>query len=145
MRENVVEPLQTPSMTQNMINGKVIVTEEDEALSPPPTPSGDIDGESLGSQDSLSEISEDEEYHTPPPPPQKKRRQSSYAKTAEKAAAPRTREIDSVARLHPTRQVAIRNRTRESITRQLHYQRDLTKLTRLKTDATKLLSLWQAL
>ncbi|WXH80956.1 MAG: 22 kDa protein [Psittacine adenovirus 12] len=91
MRENVVEPLQTPSMTQNMINGKVIVTEEDEALSPPPTPSGDIDGESLGSQDSLSEISEDEEYHTPPPPPQKKRRQSSYAKTAEKAAAPRTR------------------------------------------------------
>uniref|UniRef100_A0AB38ZPD5 33K protein n=1 Tax=Psittacine aviadenovirus B TaxID=2169709 RepID=A0AB38ZPD5_9ADEN len=54
-------------------------------------------------------------------------------------------EIDSFARLQPERRVAIRNRTRESITRQLHYERDLTKLSRLKTDATKLLSLWQTL
>ncbi|APY28361.1 ORF14 [Psittacine aviadenovirus B] len=54
-------------------------------------------------------------------------------------------EIDSLARLSPNRRVAIRNRTRESITRQLHYEKDLTKLTRLRTDANKLLSLWQSI
>lgn len=52
-------------------------------------------------------------------------------------------EIDKHASQHPERRVSIRNRTRESITRQLHYERDETKLTRMKTDAGKLLALWQ--
>uniref|UniRef100_A0AB38ZPD3 Encapsidation protein 22K n=1 Tax=Psittacine aviadenovirus B TaxID=2169709 RepID=A0AB38ZPD3_9ADEN len=82
-------------MAQNMLREKVTVTEEDAPpLSPPPTPSGDIDGESLGSQDSVSEISEEEEeeYQTPPLPPKpKKRRQSSYGKSGERPAARKPR------------------------------------------------------
>ncbi|WPS63623.1 33 kDa protein [Aviadenovirus phalacrocoracidae] len=53
-------------------------------------------------------------------------------------------EIDSYARKLPDKRIAIRNRTRESITRQLHYERDDVKLTKMKTDAQKLLELWKA-
>lgn len=52
-------------------------------------------------------------------------------------------DIDRFASQNPERRVSIRNRTRESITRLLHYERDSEKLTRMKTDAQKLLSLWQ--
>ncbi|AGX93346.1 33K [turkey adenovirus 5] len=52
-------------------------------------------------------------------------------------------EIESFARRHPDRRISIRNRTRESITRKLHYENDEDKLTRMKADANKLLSLWQ--
>lgn len=51
-------------------------------------------------------------------------------------------EIDEIASKYPNRRVAIRNRTRESITRLLHYERDFEKLTRMSSDATKLLALW---
>ncbi|BBJ21552.1 protein 33K [Crane-associated adenovirus 1] len=52
-------------------------------------------------------------------------------------------DIDRIARHFPSKKIAIRNRTRESITRHLHYQRDLEKLLRMKTDAINLLALWQ--
>lgn len=52
-------------------------------------------------------------------------------------------EIESFARRHPDHRISIRNRTRESITRKLHYENDEDKLTRMKADANKLLSLWQ--
>lgn len=51
-------------------------------------------------------------------------------------------EIDKVASRQPNRRVSIRNRTRESITRLLHYEKDFEKLTRMSADATKLLALW---
>ncbi|AIE77227.1 33K [Duck adenovirus 2] len=53
-------------------------------------------------------------------------------------------EIDSYAKEHPSQKIAIRNRTRESITRHLHYEKSEEKLTRMKTDAAKLLDLWKA-
>lgn len=53
-------------------------------------------------------------------------------------------EIDDYARQRPETRVSIRNRTRESITRQLHYERDQEKLTRMRADASKLLALWQS-
>lgn len=52
--------------------------------------------------------------------------------------------IDRYAREHPGRKIAIRNRTRESITRQLHYERNEDRLTRLQQDAHKLLDLWSS-
>ncbi|WNM87407.1 33K [Fowl aviadenovirus A] len=52
-------------------------------------------------------------------------------------------EIESYARRRPDRHVSIRNRTRESITRKLHYEKNEDKLTRMKSDAIKLLALWQ--
>ncbi len=52
-------------------------------------------------------------------------------------------EIDAIAKEMPHRNYSIRNRTRESITRQLHYQRDLERLRRMREDAAKLLALWQ--
>ncbi|QJP03683.1 33K [Aviadenovirus cerasi] len=54
-------------------------------------------------------------------------------------------EIETFARKNPTRRVSIRNRTRESITRQLHYVKNEEKLTKLKTDAEKILHLWRSL
>lgn len=54
-------------------------------------------------------------------------------------------EIENYAREEPTRRVSIRNRTRESITRQLHYVKNEEKLTKLKTDAEKILHLWRTL
>lgn len=54
-------------------------------------------------------------------------------------------EIESFVRKNPTRRVSIRNRTRESITRQLHYMKSEQKLTKLKTDAEKILHLWRSL
>ncbi len=50
--------------------------------------------------------------------------------------------IDRHASQHPDRRVAIRNRTRESVTRQLYYERDAARLYRLQRDALKLLQLW---
>lgn len=52
-------------------------------------------------------------------------------------------QIDHYARLRPDRRIALRNRTRESITRQLHYERDPSKLERMRRDAEKLLALWK--
>ncbi|AFC40579.1 protein 33K [Goose adenovirus 4] len=52
--------------------------------------------------------------------------------------------IDKIAKHHPEKRISIRNRTRESITRHLHYERDEAKLDRMKTDAAKLLDLWKA-
>lgn len=52
-------------------------------------------------------------------------------------------EIDRYASRRPGVRIAIRNRTRESITRHLHYERDETKLTRMLKDAGKLLALWE--
>ncbi|ANJ02349.1 protein 33K [Fowl aviadenovirus 2] len=54
-------------------------------------------------------------------------------------------EIESFVRKNPSRRVSIRNRTRESITRQLHYMKSEQKLTKLKTDAEKILHLWRSL
>ncbi|AGX93314.1 33K [turkey adenovirus 4] len=54
-------------------------------------------------------------------------------------------EIENYAREEPARRVSIRNRTRESITRQLHYIKNEEKLTKLKTDAEKILHLWRTL
>lgn len=51
-------------------------------------------------------------------------------------------KIDEYASKDPSRVVSIRNRTRESITRLLHYERDLEKLTRMDADASKLLVMW---
>ncbi|ADM53805.1 33 kDa protein [Turkey adenovirus 1] len=50
--------------------------------------------------------------------------------------------IEAVARHHPESSFAIRNRTRQSITRQVHYVNDERRLTKMKEDAGKLLSLW---
>lgn len=52
-------------------------------------------------------------------------------------------QIDPHANANPTRRVAIRNRTRESITRQLHYERNEEKLNRMKQDAARILALWE--
>ncbi|UNG40019.1 33K [Fowl aviadenovirus B] len=54
-------------------------------------------------------------------------------------------DIEAIARKNPTRRISIRNRTRESITRQLHYVKNEEKLTKLKTDAEKILHLWRTL
>lgn len=51
-------------------------------------------------------------------------------------------EIDGFAAINPSRRVSIRNRTRESITRQLHYERNEERLTKMKSDARKLLAMW---
>lgn len=51
-------------------------------------------------------------------------------------------QIEAVARHHPESSFAIRNRTRQSITRQVHYVNDERRLTKMKEDAGKLLSLW---
>ncbi|AXB73017.1 hypothetical protein QKD39_gp43 [Psittacine adenovirus 1] len=79
-------------MAQSMLNEKVVVSEEPETtLSPPPTPSGDIDGDSLGSQDSLSEISDEGERSPSPPLPPKKRRQPSSRRIAPRPTAQKAR------------------------------------------------------
>ncbi|UWT60596.1 33K [Fowl adenovirus 8b] len=54
-------------------------------------------------------------------------------------------EIENIAKNDPSRRVSIRNRTRESITRQLHYVKDEQKLTKLYADAEKILHLWKSL
>lgn len=51
-------------------------------------------------------------------------------------------KIEQYARKHPEKRVSVRNRTRESITRQLHYTRTEEALTKLKTDAEKILAGW---
>lgn len=52
-------------------------------------------------------------------------------------------EIDQYASQKPELKIAIRNRTRESITRHLHYEKDEARLTRMQRDASKLLALWE--
>ncbi|QWC71214.1 33kDa protein, partial [Southern Psittacara leucophthalmus aviadenovirus] len=52
-------------------------------------------------------------------------------------------EIDKYASKKPAVKIAIRNRTRESITRHLHYEKDQARLTRMQKDASKLLALWE--
>lgn len=52
-------------------------------------------------------------------------------------------EIDRYASRQPHQKISIRNRTRESITRHLHYEKDESKLTRMRSDADRLLELWK--
>lgn len=53
-------------------------------------------------------------------------------------------KIEQIARKNPHRRVSVRNRTRESITRQVHYTNTEEALTRLKEDAERILSCWSA-
>lgn len=91
-------------------------------------------------------------YHAPPPLAVPRRASSKKPKEPESRAVIDLRSdilkillaIDPHANANPQRRVSIRNRTRESITRLLHYERNEEKLTKMKADAAKLLAMWEA-
>ncbi|QGQ63236.1 33 kDa protein [Fowl aviadenovirus D] len=117
------------------------------------------------SRNNADEVSDDaviDEEPVPPPLPRKRRRRANKEEpNASETQLPEPVspavsdlkaeilnllvEIESFVRKNPSRRVSIRNRTRESITRQLHYMKSEQKLTKLKTDAEKILHLWRSL
>ncbi|AOE47760.1 33 kDa protein [Fowl aviadenovirus D] len=117
------------------------------------------------SRNNADEVSDDaviDEEPVPPPLPRKRRRRTNKEEpNASETQLPEPVspavsdlkaeilnllvEIESFVRKNPSRRVSIRNRTRESITRQLHYMKSEQKLTKLKTDAEKILHLWRSL
>ncbi|APO40957.1 33 kDa protein [Pigeon adenovirus 2a] len=178
-------------MAQAMLGLKTFATEKGDAHRTMEEEEEDIDGESLGSQDSVLEGETEDEMEKAElveketniqskkksnhPMSQKRKsktevknraRPASTRSSSRKSAIKKVREIasaetdetlairsdilhtlvaiDQYAREHPGRKIAIRNRTRESITRQLHYEKNEDRLTRLQQDAHKLLDLWSS-